>query len=154
RVHSVNGEQTRGGAWGGRVLDQADYFEPATSPIAQYLHDIETDNADWNYLYHTGGTAPAKMAALGYFVNDVNPFGGGGAFYQWWMDDFLFLQMGVQAWRDEYPNYRNFLTQYFYKQVIGRMNPNVGGCLWGGPSRVESIYPSNTWSTANLPQNW
>jgi len=153
RVTSAGNNQTRGIGWGGRALDQADYFEPALSPISQYLHDLEQDEADWTYLWHTT-QAPAQYAALGVHYSDADLTVTSSSDWQWWFDDHAWEHYAIMAWRNEYANFKNFTNNYFYKQVIGRMDPSVGGCLWVGPARHSYPYTGFKQVTANIPRNW
>ena len=127
--------QTRGVAWGTRLLGQANYFLPDTSPVSQYLKDIISDNASY-YLAQVP-LLPSQVSSLGYYPPDVSITAPA---YQPWMDDFLWLSMGMEAWRNEYPAWKTYLTTYLYKSVIGRGDASGGGCLWAAPSREVSPY--------------
>jgi hypothetical protein len=151
RPTGVNG-QTRGVAWSGNVMDQVDYFEPETSPLALYFHDLEQDDADWAYQWHNT-QAPAHMSALGYFMLDT-AVGFAGNYFQNWQTDFVFMRFARQTWRGEYANFGNFTVGYLSKYVVGRMDSSVGGCLWAGPSRFMSPYTNNSQSDANLPTSF
>jgi hypothetical protein len=145
-------EQTRGVAWARRIIDMADFFEPAGSPVAPYLHDLVADDVAYTDEVSRSETSPAEKS-LGYYWNDIN----GGTTYQWWQDDFVFLSYGMNAWRGEYPHAAAFLKNYFYKQVISRMDPaggvGGGGCFWAGPARV--VAPSKTVNgQRQLPVSW
>jgi hypothetical protein len=146
--------QTRGIAWAFRALDQAYHFEPNDSPVKPYLHDILADNAAFNDDVATNlMTAPEK--SLGYFWNDTHS----GHVYQWWTDDFVFQAFAMNAWRGEFPHMNAFLTGYFYKQVITRMDAassvGGGGCLWTGPARqINPFATGHSWNIANLAQSW
>jgi hypothetical protein len=95
---------------------------------------------------------PSQIKSLGYFPGDLVQRD-----FQWWMDDFLWLGLGIEAWRGEYSGFNTYLTTHLYKQVIGRMDASVGGCLWAGPSRTESpyadgVYTAGVWT--NLTTTW
>lgn len=151
RVYGANAAgNTRGAGWGMMAWDQADFFIPDNAPISQYLHDVETDNANWWYDFHSQ-SANNKLAALGYYWGDVVI----SNFNQWWQDDFLYLQNAMQAWRGEYPGYATWINNWFEKQVIGRFDSAVGGCLWLAPVRYNYPYSTNTYvSFNNLEQTW
>jgi hypothetical protein len=146
-------QQTRGVAWARRIGDMADFFQPAGSPISQYLHDLVADDVGYTDDFATNGTSKLEKS-LGYYWNDVRT---GGTGYQWWQDDFVFLAYGMTAWRGEYPHATSFLTNYFYKQVITRLDAassvGGGGCLWVGPARVVAPWGTGT-DPATLPATW
>ena len=146
-------EQTRGVAWARRTIDMADYFEPAASPLSQYLHDLVADDVAYMDDYAAHGANNTEKS-LGYFWNDIQ---AGAPGYQWWEDDFVFLSYGMTAWRGEYPHASSFLKNYFYKQVITRMDDasdvGGGGCLWAGPARVIDPFGKGT-DPATLPATW
>ena len=140
--------QTRGVAWQERAVAQADFFQPAASPISQYLHDLVADDVAYMDDYSVNG-ATATEKSLGYYWNDTHA----NSAYQWWQDDFVFLSYGITAWRGEYPHATAFLTNYFAKQVIGRMDSASGGCLWAGPERIVAPY-GTAMNLSTLPTTW
>jgi len=99
-------------------------------------------------LYHTT-VIDSRERTLGFLHYDTQ-----NANYQFWMDDFVWLQTGIQAWRGEYANWSNWTNNYFYKQVIGRMDSAQGGCFWGGAERVTAPYSGYAVSIGNLAQTW
>jgi hypothetical protein len=144
--------QTRGVAWGFRTLDQAYHFEPDASPLKPYLRDLLADNVNFHDDVATNVMTAAEKS-LGYFWNDTHA--GGNGIYQWWQDDFLFQALAMNAWRGEFPHAISFVTNYFARQVIGRMDPAAGGCLWTGPARQVNPFPAaRPFILANLPTSW
>jgi len=147
-------EQTRGAAWATRVLGQTNYFTAATDPKSQYIKDLYYDAG--TYPYVQTAYLPSQMVALGYYPSDVSWAGG----YQQWQDDFLFITMGMEAWRSEVSGYNSYLTTYFYKQVITRADASTsvggGGCLWASPTHYAQGF-SGTWASrvwTNLSGTW
>jgi hypothetical protein len=123
--------------------------------VSQYLKDIISDNAAY-YLAQVP-TLPSQVSSLGYFPPDVSFSASTNPnFYQPWMDDYLWLGMGMEAWRNEYPAWKSYLTTYLYKDVIGRGDANGGGCLWAASSR--EVYPYSGAQAAavftNLSTTW
>jgi hypothetical protein len=148
--------QTRGIAWGFRALDQAYHFEPDDSAVKLYLHDILADNVNFNDDVANNQMTAAEQS-LGYLWNDTHT--GGNGIYQWWQEDFLFQSLAVNAWRGEFPHSGSFLTNYFSKQIIGRMDAGSsvggGGCLWTGPARQINPFPiARPYILAALPTTW
>lgn len=145
--------QTRGVAWGRRTVDMADFFEPAGSPIARYLHDLVADDVAYSDDFSMNGATEAQKS-LGYYWNDVQ---SDDPAYQWWQDDFVFFSYGMNAWRGEYPRAGSFLRNYLYKQVITRLdalsNVGGGGCFWTGPARVVAPTGGRN-SRQPLPTTW
>lgn len=131
--------QERGVGWATRVAGQANYFTPTTSPVSLYLRDLVQDaggfpSAQLAFL-------PSQALPLGYWAGTLWS-GLGTSGYQPWQSDFVFLTMGMEAWRGEYSSFGNFLTTHFYKNVVGRADPSSAGvgCLWAGPARIVQNY--------------
>jgi hypothetical protein len=150
RVLAAYNNQPRGVGWGQNALSQSDYFTPDSSPLAQYFHDLQTDNANWAYPYHQSLTNAVKLTALGFYDPDVS----GLHFFQPWMDDFMYSMEALDAWRGEYPGFIKWLNNWYGKQVVGRMDPAAGGCMWAGPVRYVYPYVNNIVNTANVPHTW
>jgi hypothetical protein len=148
--------QTRGVAWAFRALDQAYHFEPDSSPVKAYLHDVLADNVNFNDdVANNQMTAPEK--SLGYFWNDTHA--GGNGIYQWWQDDFVFQSLAMNAWRGEFAHSTAFLADYFSKQIITRIDAassvGGGGCAWTGPARQINPFPtSHPYILSALPTTW
>lgn len=134
------GGQTRGWAWGTRVLGQTNEFMPASSPLSQYVRDLLADNANFLTDYMVNGTT-ANMQALGIYWGDLQNAPGNftDVSYQPWEDDYAFSMNAWEAQRAEYSAFGTFLTTYYYKNVIVRADAGSGvlggGCMWGAPAR-------------------
>lgn len=151
--------QTRGMGWQHRALGQTVEFIPDSSPLSPYFRDLNKDNLNYYNDYTiNSGVITSNINSLGYFWSDVWP-GTGSNLYQWWQNDYHWLALSMEAWRNEYPNGKTWLTTYYYRQVINRMDASISGasgpgCLYMGPSRYEYPYGSNSASDANLATTW
>ncbi len=143
--------QTRGAAWMHRALQQALHFAPDSSPVTPYLRDVWKDNMDFYQAYTSSFSGDLlKMVALGFYWQDVNV---GGNLFQWWQNDFHWWALVMDGWRGENSSILGWLTNYYSKNVIGRMDTVGGGCLFAGPSRFGAPFSSGA-SLANLAQDW
>lgn len=153
-LSKTNDLQTRGVAWGRRIIDQADYFTPDTDVVAQYLSDLVTEDFAFDAAMISGppgtisgglpvGGVTSYEAALGYLWGDVRSASvgqtGNGEF-QPWMDDYVFQVTALEKLRGEYGANVTTTVNYVGKFAFGRMDSNVGGCLWAGPTRLVSPF--------------
>lgn len=148
---------TRGAGWLGRALDQAYWFAPATSPVAPYLKDLDKGDGDYALDYALNATT-ANEQSLGYYPPDISEYALQND-YQWWMDDFMWLHVSMDAWRNEFSSYNTYATTYINKQIIGRMDnslagPQGPGCVYAGPARDLIPYAGNVVSDANIQTTW
>jgi len=148
-------EQTRGIAWGERILDQADLFTPDADVASQYLSDLVKDNYAFNaaMITHPGsvsggfpvGGVTSYEAALGLHWNDTRSAQTASGAFQPWMDDYLFQVTALQKLRGEYGSDVTTSINYFQKFAFGRMDPNQGGCLWAGANRLLQAFAPATY---------
>jgi hypothetical protein len=143
---SAGTNQPRGTAWAMRILSQANYFLPNSSTLTPYFQMLVADNAQWMVDFVANWATPAQ-ASLGYFWADTYGTDSGGTDnYQPWQDDYIGWIWSWEAWRGEYPNFANWVNNYWGKQFIGRMDASAGtpGCLWGAAAR--HFFPWGLWN--------
>lgn len=129
-------EQVRGVGWSARLTGQTMHLMPAASPVAQYWSDICRDEAGWLSAWRQTNVGASGIFPTGTTTNLATI---GGAFWipqadgindQGWQNDIVLLCLGMEAWRNEFPGWADFLNNYHYKYTVGRYDSTVGlsGC--------------------------
>jgi len=129
-----DGAQVRGIAWLMRIHGVMMHFMPANRPEAPYLRDqtygiASIPNQLVQYI-------PSSIGALGVYggLNNASTPGAyyGFNFFQHYM---MFLCWAMEAWKGEYPQLVNFVTNYLSRVVVGFGNEAWGGspqgCIFG-----------------------
>lgn len=128
--------QSRGVAWGTRLIGQTNHFMPASSPLAAYIQDLTVDNGAYAYAWsQTPHALDSGTGAVS--LNGVGPQRAIMGFPLWystaeWQESFNMMVMGMEGWRDPAGPYASFINQFYYKSVIGIYDSTIGngGCLY------------------------